>query len=448
MKVLPSISKILLVRPDMIGDAVLISPAISLIKKKLPKVKISLLLQKYTADLYENHPEVDEIILDQTPKNFFKFVGEIKKKRFDLAIAFYNELPYALLLLLAGIPIRIGDRSKILFGWMYNVKFSQRWSDLTRHEVEHNLELLTPLGIETNDPPPLKIATSQQIIELPKNKLLIGIHPGVGKGNKAWLPERYAEVIDRLGKKLEATLVLMGSKKEREIGLKITSLCQTPVLNLIEKTSLAQTMDLISKLHLFIGVDSGPLHIAAAYQIPTVAIFPTKFVKPIQWGPWQTPHLIVRKNIECQRICRPASCPFDDCLKQIEAQDVVEAVFALLEGKGKWSLESRKEWQKKSFQILTNEKTIYQKLTTSGYWAELSGKNNFINLFRQIVAKDINIIHWVGQKLNINLLMAKLISTFFLPIPPLLIWEKEKVERSPEKIISLYLEKFKTRKYF
>src|SRR3989339_1645400 len=105
-----NLKNILIIRPDMIGDCMLITPAISLIKEKYPQAKISVLCKSYTKDIFLSNPDVDEVIEDWIAKKrasltrgFRKYAEFIKSKNFDLSIHFYNELPYALLAKLAKI---------------------------------------------------------------------------------------------------------------------------------------------------------------------------------------------------------------------------------------------------------------------------------------------------------------------------------------------------------
>ncbi|MGB9598859.1 MAG: glycosyltransferase family 9 protein, partial [Minisyncoccales bacterium] len=227
------IKKILLIRPDMIGDTALITPALSLLRQHFPNTNITLLIQSYPKELFQNHPDVNEIIIDKIAEgkvcnflSFLRYVKEIKEKNFDLAIAFYNEFPYALLIRLAGIPYRIGDRSKIIFGWMYNVKVYQKWADLTKHEVEHNLELLKPLGINPQRSfPKLKILLSDEqknylktflvTNNINEKDLVVGINPGIGRTSRAWFPQRYAKVIDFLVENFSAKIIITGTEKDK-----------------------------------------------------------------------------------------------------------------------------------------------------------------------------------------------------------------------------------------
>lgn len=428
--------KILLIRPDMIGDCLLITPAIHLLKQKYPNSKLSILCLEYTKSIFENNPDIDEVITDKE---------SIKPKKFDLSIHFFNELKYALLAKQAGIPIRIGDTSKPLISWLYTQKAKQNWNNLFLHEVEHNCELLKPLGIDIANPPPMQLSVPKEGEEFAKKFAgkIIGIHLGTGKGNKAYLAERFAKIVDELIERHQATVILTGSKKELKASEIIMRTCKHKPINLVHKTNLNQLIGIISKMDIFIGTDTGPLHIAAALGKKIVAIFATKFVKPSEWGPWKTPHIIVRKKIKCNLSCLPAKCLFDDCLKQIQPKEIINAVDKLLEGK----THSEEDWLRLSYNILTNDEKTYTELSSERYNVVKLSSYSIFDIIKIIKKEDINVIHWVGNSGKINISLARLLSTPSAPIPPLLIIDKKRKSSNYKELIDRYNKAFRQRKY-
>jgi ADP-heptose:LPS heptosyltransferase len=132
------IKNILIIRPDAIGDCVLITPAIKALKNCFPNATISVLAQELTRDIFATNPDVTEVLTD---------IKQIKTGKYDLSIHYYNELPYALAAKRAKIKYRLGDPSKFPVGLLYNLKYRQNWRDITKHDVEQNMLLLKPLGI-------------------------------------------------------------------------------------------------------------------------------------------------------------------------------------------------------------------------------------------------------------------------------------------------------------
>jgi len=279
--------------------------------------------------------------------------------------------------------------------------------------------------------------------------LLIGIHLGTGRGNKAWLRERYAQVIDHLIEKHRSTVVLTGSDRELKASREVTDLCRRKPLNLVGRTTLSELISLISRYDLYIGVDTGPLHIAAALGIKTVALFPTKFVKPAEWGPYQTKHQIIHKAASCSKSCRPQSCSFDNCLRDISAKDVILAAEDLLEGKGLANLEEAKlEWFKKSINILCNRDEVVRDLTILGcHSVKLTLPQSLSELIRLMVKEDINLIHWIGDRRAPFLLrLARMIATPQLAIPPLLVHNRQNNHKDAKDLLAFYIKTFKERR--
>ena len=443
--------KILIIRPDMIGDCLLITPALKLLKDRFPESHLTVLCRPYTKEIFLNNPDVDEVIEDG---RFSKLYRTVRSKKFNLSVHFYNELRYALLAKLCGIKKRLGDRSKPLLIPFYNIKSDCRWNDLTLHEVEHNILLLKPLGIELEaSPPPLQLKVPVQLVEkfekdygINPRDLLIGVHLGTGRGNKAWLKERYAKVIDHLAEKHKALVVLTGSHKELKAAREVEGLCKKKPLNLVGRTTLSELISLISRYNLYLSVDTGPLHIAAALGIKTVALFPTKFVKPTEWGPCNTEHVIIHKAASCSKSCRPQKCTFDDCLRDISSEEVISAAEKLLENQGIKSFKEAKiEWFKRSVNVLCNRDEIIRELTILGCHAvKLELPQSLPELIGLMIKEDINLIHWVGlSQAPFLVKLAKIISTPQLAIPPLLIHNRQSITHD---LISCYIKKFKERK--
>lgn len=430
----------------MIGDCILITPAITLLKKRFPEAKITVLCRSYTKDVFLNNPDIDQVIedwfVDCKKKSFWEYVKFIKSHNFDCSIHFYNELPYALLALFAGIKTRVGDISKPLLRPFYNLTSNCRWHDLTLHEVEHNILLLKPLGIGLpKDPIPLKVIPDNDgSFNIKKPYGIIHLGTGKSKSNKAWPAEKFAKVAEYLLK--HNKLVVTGSQNEIPAAKKIKALCPD-VIDFCGKTSLADLIKIISECSLFVSIDTGILHAAAALNIPTVAIFPTKFFKASEWGPWETKHIIVRKPENCIHRCAPAKCIFDDCYKSIMPEDVIKAAIELCSG---FSESPKPYWFKKSANITSNKEEIVRELCINGFHAtKLSLPQSIFDLYKTFVREDINIIHWVGGGFLPILIikLAALLATPKLAIPPLIIHEKQFKNRAINDLIPFYMENFK-----
>jgi heptosyltransferase-2 len=162
--------------------------------------------------------------------------------------------------------------------------------------------------------------------------VLIGVHPGAtGSSAKRWLPERYAEVADRLAHRYGVQIALMGGPEETALAEEIRSHMTTSPLFLAGETSLDALLGLIDSLTLLITNDSGPMHLASALDIPTVAVFgPTD---ERETGPVGRDARVVRRDVDCSP-CLLKECSTDHrCMRQVEVDDVFEKAVGLLDRK-------------------------------------------------------------------------------------------------------------------
>ena len=195
------------------------------------------------------------------------------------------------------------------------------------HQVEKYNDFINNV-ININSIPGELILHSQKKTKDSKNKLL-GINPGASYGSaKRWYPEKFADVAIDLSSQYD--IIIFGGPDEKDIAKDIEKyLIEKGVenyKNLTAQITINELITQISNLDLFITGDSGPMHLAAAFQIPTIAIFgPTKDNETSQW--MNKKSIIVKKNLECQP-CMKRTCPLKhhNCMKLIESSEVLEAV--------------------------------------------------------------------------------------------------------------------------
>ena len=417
------IKKILILRPDAIGDLVLITPAIHALRQHFPQAHIAILVQKYTSDLVKVHPDIDEVILDDIRdkkinnlKDYLNYVRRIKAKKFDLAIDFYSfDYRYPLMMLLAGIPYRIGDKSRIMLRPFYNLGTTLQYKDYTKHMVDFHLELLKKIGVNSNDPR-LNIFVPPEVINQFKIRLselgitdsdwLVGIHPGCGASRK-WDSKGYAELCDTLQEKYGAKVIITGGPREREKAAEIYTLCKKKPINLVEKTSLAELTALIKRLNIYIGVDTGPIHLAAAIGTPVVMLVLAKNVKAVRWGPWKTNHQIIYPHPEaaCPIYCDPGKCQSSYCTDKLTVDKIITAVEQLRNNQS----QTIEDWHKLVFNVLVvydqanqaQAQALLQKLEQKGYHCVLQPAEQVKGiryLLKLIEIENILIFHHLGQK--------------------------------------------------
>jgi len=304
--------RILIELPTWLGDCVMATPAIENIVNYYKDVKITFIGSKISIHALKHHPKAQDIEILE------KNISDIKKIRknigtFDVFFSFRSSFRSQLLKLFLRSKEKYQfSKNKYGFG----------------HQVEkYNNFVNDSLSTECN-PGNLRIYKRPNSGEMKSKRPLVGINPGASYGSaKRWSPKGYSEVAKVLAK--EYDILIFGGPNELDIAMEIEDeLKQSNISNyqnLAGKTDIEVLIDSISNLSLFITGDSGPMHIAAAFQIPTVAIFgPTRDKETSQW--MNTRNCIVKKNLECQP-CMKRTCPLGHhhCMNLISPKDVLKA---------------------------------------------------------------------------------------------------------------------------
>ncbi len=335
----------LLVRAlNWIGDAVMSTPALAAVRATFPKAKITLLANPMVAQLLDGHPAVDRIIIFDRKKEHHGFSGKIrlarklKQERFELAVILPNSFDSALVPWLARIPERIGkasDGRSLLLTRTYQESVKPG----AVHEVRYYLDLLAHFGIHGNILKPFLSTSAEEDLAageflynhgIKSDETILGINAGASFGSaKRWYPERFGEVGNRLADDWDARIILFGVTEEVSIVTEIEQLLQGRSLNLAGKTTVRQLMALIKRCNFFITNDSGPMHIAAAFGVPLVAIFgPTDHTGT---APCSDNAIIVRQAVDCAP-CKLRVCPTDHrCMTSVTVDNVVQASRQLYE---------------------------------------------------------------------------------------------------------------------
>ncbi len=356
-----NIQRILLVRLRRIGDVLLMVPAIRAFRQQFPNAFIAVLVNAGTESVLFGNPLLDEILIfnpqwkklpwPQRIRREWAFLRQVRERRFDLAINFTEGDRGAFLCLASGAWLKVGVLRKDSSFWWKRIFFDQLFdlSTVRGHVIEQLLEIPRRLGIKIQDKK-LEIFFSledeAQINQLLKNvrikelDRLVHIHPTSYWFFKCWRDEGVAEVIDALQERNRWRVVLTSGPDQRELEkvTKILKLCRTQPINLAGQLTLPQMAALSRRCHLFIGIDTAPMHIAAAVGTPVVALFGPS--GEISWGPWGEGHIIIKKDMPC-RPCGKDGCggsKKSQCLEAITAAEVLEAAWSIL---GKMNKQSR-----------------------------------------------------------------------------------------------------------
>jgi len=304
--------KLLIELPTWMGDTVMATPAIINLISHYKTPKITFIGSVVSSKLVENYKDVDRvIILDKKKLNIFKDI--INLGNFDVFISFRSSFFSSLMMLCVSSNIKHQfDKKKYTKG----------------HTVEKYNNFINECFGLNKSPGRLKLKT-KVFLKKDCNKKFLGINPGASYGSaKRWYPNEFGKVAVSLAKNYE--ILILGGPGEENIAAEIEKyLIKKNVknyTNLAAKTSVSELISEINNLDLLITADSGPMHIAAALNVPTISIFgPTKNDETAQW--MNKKSIIVKKKLECQP-CMKRTCPLKhhNCMKLIEAKDVLEAV--------------------------------------------------------------------------------------------------------------------------
>jgi heptosyltransferase-2 len=338
-----NVRKLLIRAVNWVGDAVMTTPAIGTIREHFPQAEITLLANPLVAQLFSPHAWVDRVsTFDRNGAHRgitgrLRLAAMLRKEAFDAVVILPNSFDSALVPWLAGIPVRIGKSSDGR-GLLLTERYRPDKQIHFGHEVEYYLDLVRSFGITGRATIPRLMLTpaeeqaaSVRLMEygIQPGDYLLGINPGAAYGSaKRWYPDRFAEVARRLANKWAAKVVVFGGPGETDIAAEIEQQLEGNCANLAGETSLRELMALIRRCNFFITNDSGPMHIATAFNVPLVAIFGS--TDHAGTAPYTETAVIVRKDVACAP-CKLRECPTDHkCMTAITAEDVVGAACTLM----------------------------------------------------------------------------------------------------------------------
>ncbi|MEP6959004.1 MAG: lipopolysaccharide heptosyltransferase II [Nitrospirota bacterium] len=346
-----AIKRILVRGPNWLGDAVMCEPTLRGLRRLFPDAQIALLVKPGVADLFAGHPALTRVLTYDTKGRHaglpgkWVLAGQLRRQGFDLAVLFQNAFEAAFLTFLAGVPRRYGyatdGRSLLLSD---PVAPPDRRTLV--HQVRYYWDLLKPLGL-TGDPPAPELVVfpeEEQAMAarfalggLTASDVVVGINPGSTYGGaKRWLPDRFAEVTERLcrticeSREQQVSVVIFGAKGEEQLGQEIAARMSSRSLVLTGATTIRELMAAVKRCALLLTNDTGPMHIASAFKVPVVAIF-----GPTDWrttSPFGDAHAIVRQPVDCAP-CLLRECPIDHrCMTRVSVEQVFEAATKQLKG--------------------------------------------------------------------------------------------------------------------
>ena len=326
--------EILIIKPSSLGDIIDTLPAVGAIRRLCPNARISWLVKSEWAAILDRHPFVDRVMA--VPFQWTRLQSIIRAVRsgvFDWVIDFQGLFRSAALGALAQAPLRIGFAdAREGATWFYHRRVPVA-ADVI-HAVDRCLAMAGALGADVSridfgfpraGAPDPQVAALLQEGGWAADAPFAVIHPLSRRQNKCWPAARFRAVAERLISD-RCALIFIGSDGERDDIAALLAPMKRPAINAAGRLTLSALLLLLQRATLYIGNDSGPMHMAAAVGVPVVALFgPTD---PQKVGPYGAEHVVIRKGIDCSACSRHRCLRDNACMTAISVEDVFQAVTA------------------------------------------------------------------------------------------------------------------------
>lgn len=349
---LRNINRIAIIKLRNIGDTLLSTPAVRHLRNTFPDAHITIFVGEGTEQMVENNTAIDEIIVVRRSLNNVSLCQKIYRVlepywkiftgNYDLVLDYTTGDRASYLTALSRAKTRAAFKTIKSENSFWKSKIYTHFIELPpfpTHEVVRHLKLLEAIGISTTKLP-LELNPSDESLDWAEkqiarepNQLVIHFHPVARWLFKCWDDHFAAELIQKLVDSLHAKVVITSSLEPKEMERidRILSIANRSTLNLTGKTSLIQTSAISKKSDLFVGVDTAPMHMAAAVGTPVVCLFGPSGVET--WCPWGNRAKVLYHGCPCNQ-SGIKDCPHDSirtCLKSITVDEVYQAIIDLLD---------------------------------------------------------------------------------------------------------------------
>ena len=308
------IQGILLSKLRYIGDVLLATPALRVLRTSFPDAHITMMVNKGTEDLLRHNPHPNRVVAIDRAKiknagfmrgirEQWKLVKELREHRYDVSVDIYSGERAAILSFLSGAPLRIGlkperGRSGLLIN-------KQICRPEHAHIVEWGLHLLKEgLGLQATDTA-LELPTGADDDRYASEWLnshglhgndFVAFHAGARYEHRRWAAQKWADLGDVIQNEFGLKVVFVGTSGEVEAIRQINALAKTPLLSCAGETTVLQAAALLRNARAMVGVESAPMHVAAAVGTPVIALF-SAAAQPAIWGPWGPGHVVIQKPL-------------------------------------------------------------------------------------------------------------------------------------------------------
>lgn len=340
------IKKVVVRGTNWVGDAVMTIPALRELRRVLPWAHITLFTSMATKGIFADADFIDELVtFKKDGSGVWKQGKAMREEDLDLAVLLTNSFSSAAAAKLSKAKFRIGYKNEGRSFLLTHSLEMPEWRE-RRHEVFYYLNIVAELetlltGATTvgENSPAFEMTASRERQDAARNilvengcdlsKRVIALCPGSTNSRaKRWQAESYAALGDKLAKKFNANVVLIGGPDELDVSENVANLAECKPVILTGKTTLAEAVGVLSISDLLVSNDTGPSHIAAALGTPTLVIFgPTN---PKTTRPFPENAEIIRKDVDCSP-CMLRDCPIDHrCMTRISVDEVFEKASIVL----------------------------------------------------------------------------------------------------------------------
>lgn len=336
---------ILIIRLWAMGETILTFPALHSLKHKYKNIKVTALITYRLNELISMNPDIDSVIvLSNTPLGIIRILNEIRRSKYDYVFDLEPFMRISAIISLFSSRNRVGFNTPNIRKYFYNIR--EKYNN-NEHAAMNFYNLFKIINIESNgfDFPELLInnkdlSNVEYELKIKNSKTyIIGIHPGAGEGAsyRMWSTEKFADLINLIMKnKLNIKILLIGSNREKEKINEIMKICNNSNIRIALTTTVNQLAAYIKYLNIYIGNDTGPLHLSAALGIKTIGLFGPE--TPIKYRPYGKESIAIYKN----NVCKYSPCivgylnkipkkcinkfNYQICLKSITIEEVYSVI--------------------------------------------------------------------------------------------------------------------------
>lgn len=332
-------NNILIIKLRYIGDVLLATPTVRAIKAARPDVRVTMMVNRGTEGMLSGNPDLDEImVLDKgSLAAQWRFIAGLRRRRFDTVIDLTDGDRSAFLSWISGAPVRIGFNDEHRWRGRCYTQVVLPGAGV-QHRIDRDVAALKPLGLHASKELPRLCLTGEDVahadqllgrLGVRRDQPIVILQPAARYWFKAWPHERFAELADRLASDYGCQVLIGGSREDEALAQRIQAAAKSRPINMAGLATLKQFAAIAQRAALFVGNDSGAMHIAAAVGTPMVALFGPS--NPDEWGPRGDRVKVLYKGLDC-RACFHPTCERGElnCMRQLSVQEVCAAAAQLM----------------------------------------------------------------------------------------------------------------------